>query len=57
MGGGGIVELHYEPLQEGISRVVGSDKGCVLWPFWKQKGAAVGAVRRKWAAVLDLLHP
>jgi hypothetical protein len=26
-GGGGIVELHYEPFREGISRVVGSNEG------------------------------
>jgi hypothetical protein len=29
----------------------------VLWPFQKRKGAAAGAVWRKWAAVLGWLHP
>jgi hypothetical protein len=46
-GGGGIVELHYEPFREGISRVVGSNEGCVLQPFQKQKGAMGGVVLRK----------
>jgi hypothetical protein len=57
MGCGSIVELHYELFQEGISRVVGSDEGFVLRPFWKPKGEAAGTVRRNQAVALGRLHP